>query len=695
MPNPGSIRPVGIMVDGREVGAEGVPVPIGNVETTRDACELYPNPAVWGVTTLTGNDLIVTRGNTAGAGWIELSKDPFAADNTILLPYAPTISLPARVAAFVSLTHRNAGEHVAAIELVSDDAAYGGAPVPSPEPVAILNASQSTTTITINFSSPLPVPFRIGQVVSIYGFVDTRLNVNSAVVASTPSPTQITIVGNDYTFTSTTIGTVTPPADTAFIERADQLGGARNGVAVVHGNATVTNRRYYARSQASLAFPSGTLAGSHHVTSGTDTSTAATSAPYSEAWRAPLETVILASAEGVTVADRGLGAGSALTSRFRSGEVIPNPARPYKLRFRVRSTPSLTRPLAAVVSATKSGSSTMTVVTATPHGLTTGQYVGVHGVRDQTNFANAATGGAACTVVNDTTFTVAQGASATATSYGGFVYRVQGQQSLGGLVAQVAQSVTRTGNIVTVTATAAVGTTAIGNLVNLIGFRADGTGADLGLDGVYVVRDLTGSTGVLEPLAGVGPTGPDIASINCGGAIIQRFGMRIHGVGSAEYDPVYVEPAAKGLADAAEQLAVVLPGGATINASTNLVGDVGVQYRATGTGGGTPVNVNSPATPVAQSVKASAGKITSYDLTNHNSTLSRYIKVFNTASAVTMGTTSAAYEIALPPNSTKAFTPAGGLNASAGIQIAVTGGRGPTDNTAITAGDVTGHIDFA
>jgi hypothetical protein len=132
----------------------------------------------------------------------------------------------------------------------------------------------------------------------------------------------------------------------------------------------------------------------------------------------------------------------------------------------------------------------------------------------------------------------------------------------------------------------------------------------------------------------------------------------------------------------------------SISAGTNLVGDFGLQVRANATGAATPVNINSPATPVGQIIKASAGRILSVNLTNSNAS-ARFLKVFN-ATSVTMGTTSAAYEIAIPPS----FNP---LNislplasaATTGIVVAITGARGLTDNTAITANDVTGFITFA
>ncbi len=549
--------------------ANKLPVlPTNIAQRLRSACESYPDPAFWEETALASGDFILARGNTAGAGWIEISKSPFNVDSETVLSVVEPVHMAIRINAMVSMTHRNAGQQVAQMEFVSDDAADGVALLDAPVPVAILNASQATTVITINFATAPAVPFRIGQVVSVYGFVDTRLNVNSATVATVPSATQITIVGNDYAFTSTTIGT-TLGSGAAFIERVDLLDRARNGVTIVHGNATVTNRRFYVRSQGGLARPSGTLAGSHHVATGTDLSTAAATGYDVDAWLPPLETVLLASRDGVYVQDRAPDGNAAYAVRYRSTQIVPNPARTYRTRFRVRSTPSLTRPMAKIVSVSKAGSTTATVTTDGAHGLQTGEWVGAYGVRDQTNFANL-TAAAQCTVTGANTFTVVWGASVTATSYGGFVMRVQGQQPLGGAIAQVAQSVSRTGNIVSLVGNATWAAPAvIGNIVQLHGCRDNATGADLGLDGAYVVTNLATTTLTLTPVPGQAPTGTDITSTNCGGGVVQRLGFRIHAFMAVDYEPMLMEPTFKGNPDAGEAQAVA--GAVTVSGTITTV----------------------------------------------------------------------------------------------------------------------------
>jgi hypothetical protein len=134
---------------------------------------------------------------------------------------------------------------------------------------------------------------------------------------------------------------------------------------------------------------------------------------------------------------------------------------------------------------------------------------------------------------------------------------------------------------------------------------------------------------------------------------------------------------------------------ATLVASAVLAGDVGVQYRGNATGAASASPVLSPLVPAGQSIKGAAGRLAGYDL--HNAAASRrYVKFYN-ATTVTMGTTAALFEVCLEPNQTKTISYSAGVGFSTGIQIAVTSGRGLTDNTAtgVALGDVTGHVNWA
>ena len=98
--------------------------------------------------------------------------------------------------------------------------------------------------------------------------------------------------------------------------------------------------------------------------------------------------------------------------------------------------------------------------------------------------------------------------------------------------------------------------------------------------------------------------------------------------------------------------------------------------------------LNSAATTNATAVKASAGTLWSAVATN-TSASTRYLKLYNKASAPTVGTDVPVLVITLPATST--VNVSGGSNGvrfSTGIALAVTGAAGDTDTTAIGAAEI-------
>lgn len=135
-------------------------------------------------------------------------------------------------------------------------------------------------------------------------------------------------------------------------------------------------------------------------------------------------------------------------------------------------------------------------------------------------------------------------------------------------------------------------------------------------------------------------------------------------------------------------------GTVTVNAlpaGTNLIGDVGNQVRAT-TGGLSTVSklASAAATTNATSVKASAGRL--YKIRGYNAAAAvRYLKIYNKASAPTVGTDVPVVTIAL--KATDAFDVDFvniGQFFATGIAYALTTGAADNDTGALTAADVTG-----
>jgi hypothetical protein len=135
---------------------------------------------------------------------------------------------------------------------------------------------------------------------------------------------------------------------------------------------------------------------------------------------------------------------------------------------------------------------------------------------------------------------------------------------------------------------------------------------------------------------------------------------------------------------------------ASLAASTLLAADVGMQYRANATGAASVVSVLSPATPAAATIKASAGRVLAYDLVNTSAAL-RSVKLFN-ATAPTLGTTAAVFEIDIPAGARAyAEVAGGGIGFATAATYSVTSAKGLTDNTAtgLAANDVSGWFAFA
>lgn len=100
--------------------------------------------------------------------------------------------------------------------------------------------------------------------------------------------------------------------------------------------------------------------------------------------------------------------------------------------------------------------------------------------------------------------------------------------------------------------------------------------------------------------------------------------------------------------------------------------------------------VSSAASTNATSAKAASGTMYSVDALNTSASV-KYLKLYNKATAPTVGTDTPVLTLALPPNNVaKALTFHLGMYFSAGIACALTGAAADADATALAAGDVVG-----
>jgi hypothetical protein len=104
----------------------------------------------------------------------------------------------------------------------------------------------------------------------------------------------------------------------------------------------------------------------------------------------------------------------------------------------------------------------------------------------------------------------------------------------------------------------------------------------------------------------------------------------------------------------------------------------------------------SAATTNPTSVKASAGKLGGGTISNTSAAF-KFFKIYNKASAPTVGTDTPVHTIGLPPSFTVYLREClvdGGSYLAAGIAYAVTGAAADSDTTAVAAGDVVVNLEY-
>lgn len=130
-------------------------------------------------------------------------------------------------------------------------------------------------------------------------------------------------------------------------------------------------------------------------------------------------------------------------------------------------------------------------------------------------------------------------------------------------------------------------------------------------------------------------------------------------------------------------------------AGTNTIGDVGLAPRTSG--GLTMHKTISAATTNATSVKASAGQVYSVQVFNTNAA-ARYLKLYNKASAPTVGTDTPVKTLTIPGATTGAglvLSWPQGLAFGTGIAFALTTGAADSDTAAVAANEIIVGLDYA
>ena len=648
----------------------------------REAFLTFPNTN-WTVPKQGAGDIITAEGNAGGASYLTVSLDPLTPNTETWIESVGRFKMPSELAFGAHMSQRTVGQEVS-MEFVSDEPI-----IPLFSDITIASIQQATTTLTVTTS--LEHGLKVGDRIGIRGVADSRLNYPSLVIATTPTLTSFTVTAG----VAGTIPSITASSTGGFIYARSAMGGSPNGTSMLFENGVATNASFYVRVESGDSTPiGGTIGGNHSSTITTSSSFQPINSALNYSFRPTTEYRLSMLIDRLQWSDVTVDSVGQSTSRANLSQVVPNPDVDYKVRFRATNNKSLTTPVAQIVSAVKSGTTTATITTDVPHGLTTTDLVTIYGIRDQAaaSFPNLTSASAVASVINATQFTVVIGTAATVTSYGGYVARVNGGilPSTLGAITQVIQSVVRTSNVLTVVGSASWSSFLIGDLINLVGVRNTINGDSIGIDGAYRVRDIQTTNLFLEPVGNT-PTGTNISLTNCGGGVIKRTDFRLSYVRLLDYERLRVEALPRPGGDVANALPIVVNGGALSSISSiSSIGSIGTIGFP-----GAPTNqfINSVAGTNIANLSTTTTGVSSMYATNTGSTPA-YIKLYNKATLPVLATDIPEMIIVVPAAVSGVpgvYTlPIGfsGLRFTSGLGIAITGGASDTDITAVTAGQV-------
>ena len=525
-----------------------------------------------------GGDFINTSRSSNGQQFVEISIDPLSVGETqTTVEFMNPVRFPLYAEIEASLSQRTYGDY--AVMEITDKVSRDAEPIE----YNIVSISQSTTTLTVTLD--FPFDGWLGSWVDIYGLADSRFNYTNAAIA--------TMSLDKKTLTITTRDEATIPSLTATpasvvggkLKRQTKLQNARNAVGIRFTGLSHTTAAFMSRFDGGSIKETGTLTGARLATN------ASTAPTYTSGVNGQVEIKpssryrIEVEPEMIVFMDKPIdNAAASYSLRQAFTAVKPSRDIDYYIRFRAVSPRSISRPVAKIVSAVKTGSTTATITTDVPHGLNVDSYVNIYGINNQTVFANLTAATKVASIVSDTVFTIVIGTATTATSYGGYVSLCNGGVTQPGAIAQVVQSVAVDANgFVTLVGNGTwAGLGGVGEYVNLLGVRNSTNGADLGVDGVYRVSNFATTTLVLEPVKdlngirainGLGqdlsPTVGVITTTNAGGAVLLRTTLRSHDFVAASYSQSVMNISGQGTQRADKAIPIIGMGGAVTASQGN------------------------------------------------------------------------------------------------------------------------------
>lgn len=502
---------------------------IGNARTKfRDGFAspgAQPDPAVWTLlndapaSATTEGHIVQQGGDSFGSSYLRVSMSPFIDASEVSLTSKDTFRMPTRIGFGISQSQRVVGQECF-LGMVEDDGAgfiRKTTAQPSDKPIT------GGGTVATNVLS-LTVPghgFRSGDRVMVVGCADTRMNVG---------PVVVTVTGDDTLTVPATIANATYVVTGGYVRHVDPLSRADNGGGLLLETATTTTATLATRrNRAKYRLRASTVASTAAVQG--------TAAAFADAFLSTGVHEMYATMDEFAFRSFAADGNSTLSGGDKFNQSVPDEELSYRLHVRMRNLVGLSMPVAQIVSAAKSGTTTATITTDRAHNLTTSSRVGIYGIRDQANFANLSDM-AVASIVNATTFTVVFGTSATVTdTLGGFVIINHGQVNSPGAFNVALSTIARDAAGVVTVVTNASAAPLPGEFVHLWGINAVGVES---FDGAYKVLSASTTTLLLEPVFGR-TVGAAVAATPTGGGVIRRTEHRLHLVRALDHTRILTE----------------------------------------------------------------------------------------------------------------------------------------------------------
>lgn len=683
------------------------------------------------ISSISTEDQIRFEGNSQGSRYAILSRSSLGVAVASTIKGKESFNSPTRIGLGLSISQRISGEAfiVEAAPVDETGAFIGGDGNHFGTAYTLTGASASGSNVTFKITAD--ADFVYDDWVCLYDFVDTRLCVFA----------RINGVTDPRTFSAAAeqaIGTVSWVGGAGKVCKVNLAGGAPDAMGIMASGQTTSNGYLYTKSEDSPILCSTYFSFGSNWSVEQVPSVQAFSSNKQPRYNTELMMTMDAIKLNVTTTDST----GAIVMSSRRTQNTPSLDKRYAIRIKALSLPNA-MPAIEIVSVSKTGTTTATVVTRRPHLLSTGAYVRAYGLNDSTNFPNLTTE-AVITVVNATTFTVVWGPSATTTSYGGIIKPVHGGMTTGIQTAAVRCSTWKNGKLwlgLSASTTLSVGETVrLQGLATSAGVQSgegrwkviainptiSSSDATFNSTTTVVVTDtdkyapgmlVTGAnvpastfvsavgTGqitlsaattisqasmtlnlvgiLLEPLDG--QTGANATRMDVrggGGALIKDTDLCMHFIRSLDHTRIPVEvTSGHQHADSASSVPIYINGGTTGITESSLVSP-------------STSSITSTAGTNATAIKTTAGNLYATTITNFGAT-DVYVKFYNKTSAPTVGTDTPRLVIKVPANSDRTVEfGRTGVRYTSGIALAITGAQAIADATAVAANQVTVDTSF-